>query len=83
MASVVRNMVNILGIADKMPASSELYKEFSVGDTICLPCGKPDIERLISSAFDAQIISVRVINTPAGIPRLIFLRLQLPTRAKN
>ncbi len=66
MANVVRNMVNILGISDFIPNSSEIYKEFSVNDTVILSCQKPDIERLISSAFDAQIISVRVINTPAG-----------------
>ncbi len=66
MASVVRNMVNILGISDYIPASSEIYKEFSVSETVSLACKKPDIERLISSAFDAKIISVRVINTPAG-----------------
>ncbi len=66
MANVVRNMVNILGISDFIPTSSEIYKEFSVSDTITLPCQKPSIERLMSSAFDAKIISIRVINTPAG-----------------
>ncbi len=66
MANVVRNMVNIMGISDIMPTSSEIYKEFSVNDSICLDCCKPNIERLISSAFDAKIISVRLINTPAG-----------------
>ncbi len=59
-------MVNIMGLSDFIPPTSEIYKEFSVNDTIVLDCPKPDIERLISSAFDVKIISVRVIDTPAG-----------------
>ncbi len=74
MASVVRNMVNILGISDYLPPYSEIYKEVSVNDTTSISCKKPSIERLISSAFDAQIISARVINTPAGeVPPIGFL----------
>ncbi len=66
MANVVRNMVNIIGLSDYIPKTSKIYKEFSVNDTVTLDCKKPNIERLISSAFDVEIISMRVINTPAG-----------------
>lgn len=66
MANVVRNMVNIMGISDNLPNTSKLYKQFSINDTVCLDAKKPDIERLISSAFDVQIASIRVINTPCG-----------------
>lgn len=67
MANVVRNMVNIMGLTDIIPETVDIYKEFSVNDSICLPSQKPDIERLISSAFDVKVVSLRVIDTPAGI----------------
>lgn len=67
MANIVRNMVSLIGISDNIPLSSELYKEFSVNDTTCIPCQKPSMERLLSSAFDAEVVSIRLINTPARI----------------
>lgn len=66
MSNVVRNMVNIIGIADRIPEYSEIYKEFALNDMVLISDTKPDICKVLSAAFDAKVTSIRIIDTPYG-----------------
>lgn len=64
MGTVVRDKVNIIGISDVLPVKPEVFKQTIVNENLCIPCNKPDIERILSVTFDHTIESFRVIETP-------------------
>lgn len=60
---MVRNMVEGIGISDKLPKNPKYFTEvtFPVADVI--PDDKPGIEELLSIMADVQVISVKAVKT--------------------
>lgn len=67
MATVVRGLVEGIGIADVLPTSPVYFTEVTIPETVKIPCEKPDMEQLISVMVDAQIISTKVAATPVDV----------------
>lgn len=67
MASVVRNMVEGIGIADSFPTDPKYFTQLSIPETLEIPEEKPDMEQLLSIAVDAQIESMKLIETPIAL----------------
>ena len=67
MATVVRDLVEGIGIADTMPTNPLFFTEITVPETLCIPHQKPDMEQLNSVMVDAKVISVRVVPTPVDV----------------
>ena len=66
MASVLRNLVEIVGIADTFPTAPTNFTQIAVMETFTLPAAKPDIEQITKVTIDTVIISTSVIATPIG-----------------
>ena len=66
MASVLRNLVEIVGIADTFPTAPTNFTQIAVMETFKLPIAKPDIEQIIKVTIDTIIISTTVVATPTG-----------------
>jgi hypothetical protein len=67
MASVVRNMVEGIGIAASFPEEPKYFTQLAIPETITIPEPKPDMEQLLSVAVDASIESVKLIETPVAL----------------
>lgn len=70
MASIVKNLIELDGIADFLPEFSEPYapiKEFNVQETLDIPTAKPDIEQIIKVKSEINITSTKVIKTPVSV----------------
>lgn len=67
MATVMTGLVEGIGIADTLPVHPVFFTEISVPETLEIPCQKPDMEQLLSVMVDAQVISLRIANTPVAI----------------
>lgn len=70
MASIVKNLIELDGIADFLPEFSEAYapiKEFNVQETLDIPTAKPDIEQIIKVKSEINITSTKVIKTPVSV----------------
>lgn len=66
MASVLRNMIEIVGIADQFPTAPTTFTEIAIAETFKLPDAKPDIEQITKVTVDAVITSTNVVATPIG-----------------
>jgi hypothetical protein len=64
MASFVNNLIEYAGIADSFPSHPTSFKQFTVQETLELPCAKPDIEQITRVMANVKITSTRVIKTP-------------------
>lgn len=64
MGSVVRDLVEGIGIADSFPTDLLYFTQITLPETIVIPDEKPDMEQLLSVMVDTKIISVRVVDTP-------------------
>lgn len=67
MATVVRGLVEGIGIADVLPTNPLYFTEVTIPETVEIPCEKPDMEQLISVMVDTQIISTKVAHTPVDV----------------
>lgn len=70
MASIVKNLIELDGIADFLPEFSEKFapiKEFNVQETLDIPVAKPDIEQIIKVKSELVITSTKVIKTPVAV----------------
>lgn len=67
MASNVKNLIEISGIADSLPISPTIFKQFTVQETLVLPEAKPDIEQIVKVIAQIEIDCVKVIRTTTGI----------------
>lgn len=70
MASIVKNLIEMDGVADFLPEFTENYapiKEFNVQETLDIPTLKPDIEQIVKVKSELIITSTRVIKTPIAI----------------
>jgi len=66
MASIVKNLIEISGLADTLPQNPTAFKQFTVQETLELPVAKPDIEQIVKVVAEVVITSIRVIRTPVG-----------------
>lgn len=66
MASVLRNLVEIVGIADQFPTAPTNFTQIAVAETLKLPDAKPDIEQITKVTIDTVITSTNVVATPIG-----------------
>lgn len=66
MASTVKNLIEISGLADNLPQHPTVFKQFTVQETLVLPEAKPDIEQIVKVIAQVVITSTRVIKTPVG-----------------
>lgn len=66
MASTVKNLIEILGLADNLPTNITVFKQFTVQETLTLPDAKPDIEQIVKVVAQAVITSTRLITTGTG-----------------
>lgn len=67
MATVVRGLVEGIGIADALPTNPCYFTEITIPETVEIPCEKPDVEQLISVMVDAKVISIKVAKTPVDV----------------
>lgn len=68
MSNVVRGLVQGIGITPTDNLTDlKYFTEIAIPETIKIPKAKPDIEQLVSVIVDAEVISVRLINTAVGI----------------
>lgn len=66
MASTVKNLIEISGLADSLPVNPTVFREFTVHETLVMPEAKPDVEQILKVIAQAGITSTRVIRTPIG-----------------
>lgn len=66
MASVVRDLIEIVGIADAFPTAPTAFTQLAVMETLIIPDAKPDVEQILKVLIDAKIISKRIVATPIG-----------------
>jgi hypothetical protein len=66
MASIVKNLIEIAGIADQLPIDPTAFKQFTVQEMLKLPIAKPDIEQIVKVVAQVVITSTKVIRTPKG-----------------
>ncbi|HEX9061475.1 MAG TPA: DUF3794 domain-containing protein [Clostridia bacterium] len=66
MATIVKDLIEISGIADNLPQCPSIFKQFAVQETLVLPDVKPDIKQIIKIVAQIVINSTRVIQTPVG-----------------
>ena len=66
MASIVRDLVEIVGIADAFPTAPTAFTQISVMETLIIPAAKPDVEQILKILIEAKITSTRIVATPIG-----------------
>ncbi|MHB1405693.1 MAG: DUF3794 domain-containing protein [Desulfitobacteriaceae bacterium] len=72
---MLRNFVNIIGIAD--PSSFPVITtanpntQYTVQETLVIPEAKPDVEQINSVMIEAKITNYRTITTPVGLKVII------------
>ena len=62
--SMVRNLIEGIGISDKLPENPKYFTEMSFPVMDVIPYDRPDIEELISIMADVQLVSVKAVKTP-------------------
>lgn len=67
MGSVVRGLVDGIGIAETLPTNPLYFTEITVPETILIPNEKPDMEQLLSVMVDASVISLKLVETPIAV----------------
>lgn len=67
MTSIVKDLIEYIGISDNIPDDSSVFKQINVEKTHCLPPVKPDIEQIVKVISKLVIKSTKVIKTPSGI----------------
>jgi hypothetical protein len=67
MATIVKNFIEISGLAETLPQNPTVFRQFAVQGTFTLPEGSIDIEQIVKVAAQVVIISTRVIRTPAVV----------------
>jgi len=66
MASIIRDLVELSGIADNFPIYPKAFSEISIEENVTIPDQKPEIEQVLKVIADIKIISKRIIETPVG-----------------
>lgn len=66
MSNIVRDLIEISGIADTFPLCPKAFTEMSVMENNTMPVEKPDIEQILRVVAEIKVISKRVVETPVG-----------------
>jgi hypothetical protein len=66
MATTVKGLVEITGLADQFPVNPTVFKQLSVQETLCIPKVKPDCEQLVSVTAEIVITNTSVVKTPGS-----------------
>lgn len=68
MSNVLWDFVEGIGVNPYPPnqAPPIIFTQIAIPETVELPCEKPDIEHVLSVMVDAQICSVRFVDTPTA-----------------
>ena len=66
MATTVKDLVEISGLADNFPVNPTTFKQLSVQETLCIPKVKPDCEQIVSVTAEIVITSTNVVKTPGS-----------------
>ncbi|HSQ87536.1 DUF3794 domain-containing protein [Romboutsia sp.] len=72
MASIVKNLIEYVGIADycDMPANigtcaePGTFKQLTIQENLKIPAAKPDIEQIVKVMAEVSITSTKIIETP-------------------
>lgn len=56
--------VKAAGIAPELPEDPKYFTQLSIPETLKIPEAKPDIEQLVSVTVEAEIASMRLVDTP-------------------
>lgn len=69
MSNVLKGLVQGIGVTPfgNLPVHPAYFTEEAISEIVTIPCVKPDAEQLLSVAVDAEVISVRLIETAIGI----------------
>lgn len=66
MATIVKNLIEISGLADSLPQNPTIFKQLTLQETGGIPDAKPDVEKLIKGFTHIEITYTKVIRTPVG-----------------
>jgi hypothetical protein len=66
MANVLRGFVEGIGVVDIIPQCPEYFNQIIIYDTVQIPEEKPYMKQLLSVMVEANVISIRIVNTPVG-----------------
>lgn len=56
--------VKVIGVAKDLPIDPKYFTEISIPETIKIPEIKPDMEQLVEVIVQAEIMSMRLVDTP-------------------
>lgn len=66
MACIVRDLVELSGIADNFPICPKAFTELSIEENVIIPEQKPDVEQVLKVIADIKIINKRIVETAVG-----------------
>ncbi|MHB1393279.1 MAG: DUF3794 domain-containing protein [Clostridia bacterium] len=66
MGTIVRDMVELFGIADSFPVYPIAFTELSLEECLETAESKPDINQILKVISDIRILNKRLIRTPVG-----------------
>jgi len=58
-----KNPIKTNGVSTNLPENPKYFKQMNVVEIVKIPEQKPDIEQVVNVTVNAQIISIRVIDT--------------------
>lgn len=59
-----KDPVKTVGVANELPQSPKYFTEISIPETVTIPTQKPDVEQLVEVIVEAEIMSMRLVDTP-------------------
>ncbi|WP_343338680.1 hypothetical protein TPELB_08850 [Terrisporobacter petrolearius] len=62
----IEDMIEYNGISKNLPQNSTIFTQFTFNKTLCIPCEKPDIEKIVRLDTKITINDYKVIKTPVG-----------------
>ncbi|NSW91785.1 MAG: DUF3794 domain-containing protein [Firmicutes bacterium] len=66
MANIVRDLIEISGIADAFPSCPRAFTEMSVMENLKIPDLKPEAEQILKVIAEVNVLSKRIVETPIG-----------------
>jgi hypothetical protein len=69
MGSIIKGLIDYSGIAttNDFPQNPTSFKQFTVQESLEIPCVKPDIEQIMRVIAEVVITHTRVITTPISL----------------
>lgn len=66
MARIMKNLVEIAGIADYLPTAPVCFKQYDFSVQLQLPEAKPDVREIIKVVAEIVLTGTRVVRTPVA-----------------